>query len=271
MTRVEREQLIARYLGGEMSATEEQEFFIRVAVDKELRQDLRAQRTVESALRKDRDAESTGHTALRMRIASVLAATPAGPGAEPIESPRLPAARVVPRIAPPVPAMVILKWLATVATVALAAAATIMFVNGGNRTAAPAASPTPATQSAAGRTPDAHTPAGPSPAETSAGATHGRVDAARERGTPEVAPDAVSAKGVTTSRTIDRQRGVDRSRARTDAMRQRGGAVSSASTRDSSERIDENGEAASDVESPDVDRRDDSIDIGIKLRLPARQ
>src|SRR5688500_10232594 len=82
MTRVEREQMISRYLGGELSTAEEQDFFIRVAVDKELRQDLRAQRTVESALRKDREAESTGHSAVRMRVAAMLAATP-GSGTNP--------------------------------------------------------------------------------------------------------------------------------------------------------------------------------------------
>lgn len=76
MTRAEREIMIGRYMGGVMNSSEEQEFFIQVALDPELRLELKAHRTVESAIRKDRDAEPTGHTALRARIAGTLAAHP---------------------------------------------------------------------------------------------------------------------------------------------------------------------------------------------------
>jgi hypothetical protein len=76
MTRSEREQIIQRYLSGEMSSAEEGDFFIQVALDNELRHDLQAQQTIESAFRKDREAERTGHTALRTRVASMLAGAP---------------------------------------------------------------------------------------------------------------------------------------------------------------------------------------------------
>jgi hypothetical protein len=75
MTRAERERLIERHLGGAMTAAEESDFFIQVALDKELRQDLKAQRTIESAMRKDRESEPSEHTALRSRVATVLAAS----------------------------------------------------------------------------------------------------------------------------------------------------------------------------------------------------
>jgi hypothetical protein len=81
MIRSEREQIIQRYLSGEMSSAEEGDFFIQVALDRELRHDLQAQQTIESAFRKDREAERVGHTGLRTRVASMLAAGP--PAARP--------------------------------------------------------------------------------------------------------------------------------------------------------------------------------------------
>jgi hypothetical protein len=77
MTRAERERLIERYLSGAMTSTDESDFFIQVALDKELRQDLKAQRTIESAFRKDRESEPSEHTAMRSRVASSLAASSA--------------------------------------------------------------------------------------------------------------------------------------------------------------------------------------------------
>ena len=77
MTRSERERLIVRHLSGEMGPTEERDFFLQVALDKELRQELQAQRTIDSAFKKEREGEPTQHTALRMRIQDVLAASPA--------------------------------------------------------------------------------------------------------------------------------------------------------------------------------------------------
>jgi len=87
MTRAERERLIQSYLSGEMSSAEESDFFIQVALDKELRQDLKAQRTIESAFRKDRESEPSEHTALRSRVAMSLAASSAsltGPAQAPV-------------------------------------------------------------------------------------------------------------------------------------------------------------------------------------------
>lgn len=72
MTRTQREALIGTYLRGEMSAVEEQDFFIQVALDDELRAELRAQRTVDSAMRKERDSMTTTHSGLRQRVMSSL-------------------------------------------------------------------------------------------------------------------------------------------------------------------------------------------------------
>lgn len=125
MTRAEREMMIGRYMGGGMSTAEEQEFFIQVAVDPELRLELKAHRTVESAIRKDRDAEPAGHTALRGRIASTLAAyppTPSGIGEK------------APTVTPPASAIVqtggmaLGKWLgAAFVVVATAVGGTLLF------------------------------------------------------------------------------------------------------------------------------------------------
>src|SRR5437016_383368 len=73
MTRSEREVLIGRFMHGQLDSSQEQDFFIQVAVDKELRQELKAHRTVDSALRKDRDAERISHTSLRARVAAMVA------------------------------------------------------------------------------------------------------------------------------------------------------------------------------------------------------
>ncbi len=73
MTRSEREAHIQRYLSGAMTSAEEQDFFIQVAVDDDLRLELKAQRTVESAMRKERDALFTSHAGLRERVATSLA------------------------------------------------------------------------------------------------------------------------------------------------------------------------------------------------------
>ncbi|MEO5929975.1 MAG: hypothetical protein ABIR47_08585, partial [Candidatus Kapaibacterium sp.] len=73
MTRSERELFIQRYLSGEMTSSEEGDFFLQVALDKELRHDLQAQKTVESAFRKDREAVASEHTGLRLKMAAMLA------------------------------------------------------------------------------------------------------------------------------------------------------------------------------------------------------
>ncbi len=75
MTRAERERLIELYFDGKMSPGEEQDFFIQVAMDKELRRELKAHRAIDSAMRKEREAEPTEHTQLRSRVAATLAAS----------------------------------------------------------------------------------------------------------------------------------------------------------------------------------------------------
>ncbi len=92
MNRIERERALERYMSGEMNAAEESDFFIQVALEKELRQELKAQRVIETALRKDLESEPTEHTAMRARVASMLVETPA-------------AARPMAAMAPPVAAM----------------------------------------------------------------------------------------------------------------------------------------------------------------------
>jgi hypothetical protein len=77
MTRPEREQLIARYLNGDMPITEEHDFFIQVALDSELRNELKAHRMVDESARDYRNRERTPHTALRARTMAMLAAYPA--------------------------------------------------------------------------------------------------------------------------------------------------------------------------------------------------
>jgi hypothetical protein len=78
MTRSEREQQILRYLRGDMTSVEEQNFFIQVALDRELRDELMAQRAIEGSIRGFRDVERTQqHTVLRSRTAALLAGYPA--------------------------------------------------------------------------------------------------------------------------------------------------------------------------------------------------
>src|SRR5262245_18273437 len=77
MTRAEREQIIARFMGGDMTAAEEQEFFIQAALDGELRDELKAHRIIEESTRDFRDRELVRHTALRERTAAMLAMYPA--------------------------------------------------------------------------------------------------------------------------------------------------------------------------------------------------
>lgn len=74
MTRAERDRLIERYLREEMTPSEEQEFFVEAATDKELRFELKASRTVDSAFRKDRAAAPSGYSNVRANLAQSLAA-----------------------------------------------------------------------------------------------------------------------------------------------------------------------------------------------------
>jgi hypothetical protein len=75
MKRPEREALIDRYLSGEMDPAEEQDFFIRAAVDKELRFELKAQQTIASAIRKDSVLPAEDHLAVHTHVFAMLGTT----------------------------------------------------------------------------------------------------------------------------------------------------------------------------------------------------
>jgi hypothetical protein len=81
MTRAEQERMVERYLGGEMNSADEEEFFIQVAIDSDLRQTLKAYRIVESAIRKHRDTAASRHSETRDRLISMLGTQP---GKEPV-------------------------------------------------------------------------------------------------------------------------------------------------------------------------------------------
>lgn len=81
MTRTEREQLVEQYLEGSMDFAQEENFFIQVALDDELRRTLKSYRIVEEAIRKEREAGTREHAAPRYAVAGMLATTPQQPSA----------------------------------------------------------------------------------------------------------------------------------------------------------------------------------------------
>lgn len=80
MTRNERERLIQRYMSGEMPLAEEHDFFIQVALDRQLWLDLKAHQTVESAMMKDRVVEPSEIAMMGAQVTAMLAATHTGTG-----------------------------------------------------------------------------------------------------------------------------------------------------------------------------------------------
>lgn len=83
MTHLEREYLVERYMAGDMSAAEEGNFFIHVAVDDELQQMLKAHRLMYGAIRSDSDTAVPETAPYRSHILGMLAAshTAVGDGA----------------------------------------------------------------------------------------------------------------------------------------------------------------------------------------------
>lgn len=81
MTRVEQERLVGNDLRGEMSAVEEQEFFIQVALDSDLRQTLKAFRVVDTAIQKHREAISPNHAESYHRLMAMLGTSATEPAA----------------------------------------------------------------------------------------------------------------------------------------------------------------------------------------------
>ena len=76
MNRIEREELLRRYLEGEMNLQQEHDFFIQVALDKELRHELKAHQTIESALRKDRVVDNASYSTIQTGVTAMLASLP---------------------------------------------------------------------------------------------------------------------------------------------------------------------------------------------------
>lgn len=81
MMRAEREELLRRYLDGEMNLEQEHDFIIQVALDKELRHELKAQQTIDKAFQKDRVVDPSAYTALQATVAAMIVSPM--PGAEP--------------------------------------------------------------------------------------------------------------------------------------------------------------------------------------------
>ncbi len=76
-----REELVERYLAGQMTAAEESEFFLNVAVDDELQRTLRSYRIVENSIQSDSVAAVRDRSPYRDKVMTLLAATPAVVGA----------------------------------------------------------------------------------------------------------------------------------------------------------------------------------------------
>lgn len=73
MTRQQRAELLDRFLSGRMSNSEEQDFYIQVAVDSELRLELKAHRTIDAAIDKDRVFDPAETAPLEATIAGMIA------------------------------------------------------------------------------------------------------------------------------------------------------------------------------------------------------
>ncbi len=81
MTQIEREDLVERYLAGEMTATQESEFFLHVAVDDELQRTLKAFRIMDKAILNDRESAVAERSHYREQVFGMLAATQVAGGA----------------------------------------------------------------------------------------------------------------------------------------------------------------------------------------------
>jgi hypothetical protein len=72
MRQVEREELIRRYMENAMTSVEEENFFIQVALDRNLRVELKAQQLIESTILKDRTLDASEFSLLESRIEATL-------------------------------------------------------------------------------------------------------------------------------------------------------------------------------------------------------
>ncbi len=76
MRREERERLVERYLDGALDHEAEQEFFIQVALDGELRRTLKSYRIVDETIRMERESAVHGHAPARQALAGILDLAP---------------------------------------------------------------------------------------------------------------------------------------------------------------------------------------------------
>ncbi len=81
MTRIEREELLRRYLNGEMGLEQEHDFLIQVALDKELRHELKAQQTIDRAFQKDKVVDPSSYASLQGKVAMMLTTVAQEPNA----------------------------------------------------------------------------------------------------------------------------------------------------------------------------------------------
>lgn len=89
------EQLIERYLAGTMTNGQEEEFFINVAIDNDLRRMLKSYQIVDGAIRKYRDVAPVDHSAARNQLLARLNLSETPPAV------RMPAGAAPSRIATP--------------------------------------------------------------------------------------------------------------------------------------------------------------------------
>ena len=88
LTQQRKEELLGNYFAGGMSAAEEQEFFVQVALDDDLRQMLKAHSIVRSALDKGHSLPSVDHHMARTHLIATLEARHREPAVEPASSRR---------------------------------------------------------------------------------------------------------------------------------------------------------------------------------------
>jgi negative regulator of sigma E activity len=259
MTRAERELLIERYLNGEMSSGQEQDFFIQVAVDKELRQELKAYRTVDSAIRKDREAERSEHTALRSRVASMLPLYPAQGDHSPAPS-APPAAAGASGIAGSGFGSGTIRWIAATGVAAMLAVGAYLMIDTGSNPDAVAPAPTPALHQA----PAVPSPEAPSQAATSQAVSSPAAGSAAQENGPS--PHG-AVRDIATPRT-DAERSAPRSTSgrSTPPARPADEAVEQTVTAPS-DRDDAQAQAPAIV--PKRNRqRSDTANVGIRIQFP---
>ncbi len=78
MNSAQQQRTVERYLNGELTPSEEQDFFIEVAVNDELRQRLKANRIVDQALARDSKGVNRDHSRMRSQLLALHGAALSG-------------------------------------------------------------------------------------------------------------------------------------------------------------------------------------------------